>query len=693
MSAAPSLGRLLAPRGVALVGVPGDVSRPGARPLHSLRRHGYGGRIYLVNPGRREIAGLPVYRSVASLPGPVDVAWIGLPAAQAADVVGECGRAAIPFAIVLGAGFAEAGGSGEAEQARLRDAAQRAGVRLVGPNTVGFVNAWDRVALTFSTIGEIDALVPGPLAILSQSGGLGGCLVNRAQDRAFGVGLFVSTGNEADLTLADYLEWIGNDGRAKAIACLVEQVREPDRFARAVRHAAARGVPVVALKLGGSAAGARAARSHTGALVGARDVWRAWARSVGLLEAEDLDQLVEIAAYLARTPPLEGTRLGMVTSSGGVAVMLADALEPRGFTFPMLAPGTVERVAGLLPGYATVTNPLDITAGLPEETFGEVLRAVLGDPCVDAVVVPLTMATAEGGRARAEQVVKAAREVEKPLAVCWAAGSLVREGFRTLDEAQVPLFDSVGRCAAALGASLAQRRFCERVTGARVAAPGPAMERLGLPERGGPLPWAEVRSLLATAGLRLAPEVTVTTEAAACAAAAGLAYPVAVKLLGPLHKTEAGGVRLGLRNGEELLAAVRDLLPRGEGCLIQPMLEGVEVLVGALRDPLLGAFVVLAPGGVYAELSGERAMRPAPLEPADAGAMLGETPALAALLGGYRGRAAADRPALVDALVRAAALAAALGPRLAELDLNPIMVGREGSGATVVDARIILGEC
>lgn len=679
-----SLDRLFEPRAIALVGVPGDLARPGARPFHFLRRHRYPGQLYLVNPGRREIGGVPAYPSLAALPGPVDVAWIGVPGAQAPGVVGECGRLGIPFAVVLGAGFAEAGQ--EAEQARLRETARGAGVRLVGPNTVGFVNAWDRVALTFSTVGEVDAFVGGPTVILSQSGGVGGCLLNRMVDRGAGVGLFVSTGNEADLELADYLDWVIDDGRATTVACLVEQVRSPARLAAAVARALARDVAVLALKLGGSETGARAARSHTGSLVGRRDAWRAWARGVGIVEVGDLEQLLESATQLARTPRLAGHRLGMLTSSGGIAVMLADALEPRGFTFPPLAPATVERVGGLLPRYATVGNPLDITAGLPEETFGEVMAAMLADPGLDALVVPLTMATAEGGRARAEQVVWAARDAPKPVAVYWPSGSLVEKGLEALEDARIPLFLSLGTCAAALGASLEYRRLRDRP-----ASPAPPAAAVTVPERTGPLAWDETRRLLDDAGIPVAPEVVVTSEAEAVAAARRLTFPVVVKLLGPLHKTEAGGVRVGLRGAEAVLAAVRELLPRGvkDGrCLIQPMLDGVEVLVGAVRDPVLGPFVVLAPGGVHAELYGARAMCPAPVTPADAEAMLAETPALAALVAGYRGRPAADHAALLDAVVRVGALAAALGPRLAELDLNPLVVGREG--ATVVDARILL---
>jgi len=681
-----TLGRLFAPRSIALVGVPGDTSRPGARPLHFLRRHGYPGRLYPVNPRHPVIGDLPAYPSLGALPEVPDVAWIGLPAGQADEALLECGQVGVRFAVVLGAGFAETGEPGAAAQARLAERARLAGVRVLGPNTVGFVNAWDRVALTFSTVGKLDAMRPGAVALLSQSGGLGGCLLDRAADRGLGVGLFVSTGNEADLSLADYLEWLIDDGRTRAVACLVEQVRDPERVAAAVRRAAANGVAVVALKLGASSTGSRAARSHTGAMAGRHDAWRAWARAAGVIEVTELDHLIETAAYLAHAPALEGPRMAMVTSSGGVAVLVADALEPKGYSFVPLADDTARRVGRLLPSYVTVTNPLDITAGLPDETFGEVLAEVGRDPRVDVVVVPLTMASAGRGSARAEQVARAARASAKPVVVCWPGGGLVREGFRVLDEARVPLFPTVSSCATALGAALAFRAVRGRPERAVPAAPA-----VVAPAGAGPVSWSAARTLLASVGLTLVPEVIVRDEAEASAIAPGLRYPVAVKVLGPLHRTDVGGVRLGVSTPDALLTAVREVRPLGEACLVQPMIDGVEVLVGALRDPELGPFVLVAPGGVRTELYGERAMVRAPCDREGAEALLRECRALDALLDGHRGAPPADRVALVDLIVRTAGLAAALGHRLDALDLNPVIVGAaSGGGAAIVDARIVL---
>jgi len=295
------------------------------------------------------------------------------------------------------------------------------------------------------------------------------------------------------------------------------------------------------------------------------------------------------------------------------------------------------------------------------------------------------MATAGGGAARAEHVIKAAHGSTKPVVVCWPGGSLVRKGVRALDKAGVPLFATISSCAAALGAALAFREMRERPPRRR----GHVVS-VTVPAGPGALPWRSVSALLAHAGLRMASEVIVRNVGEAQEAASRLTYPVVVKALGPLHRTEVGGVRLGVSGLGELLDAVRAVRPLGEACLIQPMIEGVEVLVGALRDAEFGPLVMLAPGGVQAELYGERALAPAPCDADAAERLIRECRALDALLRGYRGGPAADRASLVETITRAAALAAGLGPRLVALDLNPVIVGPPGVGATVVDARIVL---
>jgi acyl-CoA synthetase (NDP forming) len=295
------------------------------------------------------------------------------------------------------------------------------------------------------------------------------------------------------------------------------------------------------------------------------------------------------------------------------------------------------------------------------------------------------MAATDGGAERAGEIVRAGRATPTPLAVCWPSGSLVEPGMRVLREGRVPLFSTVEGCATALGAALAFARA--RGT---APAPGPVECREAPPaaDRVDILPWAGVRALLDPAGIRLADEVVVRSVADATAAAPGLRYPVAVKVLGVAHRTEVDGVRLGITEAGGMIGAVRELLPRGEGCLVQPMVAGIEVLVGALRDPGLGPFVLVAPGGVEAELYGERAMRPAPVGPAEAARMVGECPGLDARLRGHRGAEGADRAALADVIARVSALAAGLGTRLVELDLNPVIVGQRG--AVAVDARVVL---
>ena len=448
------------------------------------------------------VGDLPAYPSVDALPEPPDVAWIGLPAAQAADAVLACGRAGVPFAVVLGAGFAETGESGAAEQARLVECARRAGVRLLGPNTVGFVNAWDRVALTFSTVGKLDALAPGPVALLSQSGGLGGCLLDRAADRGLGVGLFVSTGNEADLSLADYLDWLVEDGRARAIACLVEQVRQPDRVAAAVERAAARGIAVVALKLGALPTGSRAARSHTGSLAGGRDAVAGLGAGRGPARGDR-----------ARPPRRDGGAPwpGRRPSRGrawrwrrrrAASRCCSPTRSSRGASpSPRWRGRRCDRVGALLPPYVTVANPLDITAGLPDETFGEVLAAVARDPGIDVVVVPLTMATAGGGATRAAHVVKAGAQGRR--SPSWSAGREGGSSARGSGRSTRPACRSSPRCRAAPPRSAPRSRSARSGTRPPARVP-PVVAASWRRRRAGPLPWASVHALLGGAGLRMA---------------------------------------------------------------------------------------------------------------------------------------------------------------------------------------------
>lgn len=684
------LAEFLAPRSIALVGCPSDLTRPGARPLVYLRKHGYPGHVYPVNPRHGEIGGLPAYPALDALPERPDIAWIGVPGPEVASVLEECARLKIPGAVILTAGFGETDDEGRRRQEDLKRIADAAGITVLGPNMLGFINFWERVPLTFSSAGTLEPLLPGALAIVSQSGALGGVVVNRAFDRRIGLSTMISTGNEIGVTASECLEYFAEDPRTQAVALVAEGIRDGARFREGAARLLEAGKALVALKVGRSATGQRNALTHTGALAGSHEAFRAVARQLGIVEADTLDELVEIAGFLSRERRAVTRGVAVLTTSGGASIMAADQLEAARVPMPRLAPATVRALAGLLPPYAvTRDNPVDVTAGLGEPLFEQTLGVLVAAPEVDGVVVAITSGP---GPERGEMIARAARGADKPVAVCWLTGSPIDAGVGILDGHGVPCFRNPRTLALALAASRdvgsardAWRRRPARP--ARAAAVGP------LPARA--LTYAETAALARSAGVPLVPEALVARPEDAVRAARRLGFPVALKVVGAdfAHKTEAGALALGLPDAAAVGAAARRLgrAARGrrvEGLLVQRMVRGIEVIVGITRDPTFGPLLVVGAGGVQAELLGDTACRPLPVTRPEIRAMLDEVRTLGPLLRGFRGAPAADVPALVDAIAGVARLAASLGERLVGLDVNPLLVGPRGRGVWAVDVLI-----
>jgi acyl-CoA synthetase (NDP forming) len=684
------LAAFLKPRSVALVGCPSDLTRPGARPLVYLQKHGYPGQVYPVNPRHAEIGGLRAYPSLADLPERPDAVWIGVPGGDVPAVLEEAARLKIPNAIILTAGFGETDAAGRARQEALRAIADAAGMTVLGPNMLGFINCWDRVPLTFSPAGGIDRLIPGALGIASQSGALGGVVVNRAFDRMIGVSAMVSTGNEIGITVSECLEYFAEDPRTQAVALVAEGIRDGERFKAAAARLLETGKPLVALKLGRSSTGRRNALTHTGALAGSHEAWRAVARQLGIIDVETFEELVEVAGFLCRERRSPRRGVGVLTTSGGASIMTADQLEARGLALPRLSASTGQALAALLPEHAvTRDNPVDVTAGLSEALFEQVLATVVGDERIDVV---LTAVTGARGVERARNVARVAHVADKPVVVCWLGGSLTDAGVSVLDTEGVACFRNPRTAALALAAvrDFAAARRARAPRNARRATPehAPVRPPAGRP---GPLPYTEAAALARRAGIPLAPEALVATPAAAARAARRLGFPVVLKVVARdlPHKTDAGVLALNLRTADEVSRAARRLLTtarryRVEGLLVQRMVGGVEVLAGVTRDPTFGLLLVVGAGGVQAELLGDTTARPLPVTRGEILTMLGEVRSLG-VLRGFRGAPAADVPALVAAVAGVARLAGALGERLQALDVNPIVVGARGRGAWAVD--------
>jgi acetate---CoA ligase (ADP-forming) len=681
------LAAFLAPRSIALVGVPGDLARPGARPLVFLLKHGYSGRIFPVNPRRTEIGGLRAYPALADLPERPDTVWVGVPGPDVLGVLQEAGRLRIPNAVILTAGFGETDADGRRREQALQAVAARDGITVLGPNMLGFINFWERIPLTFSAAGGLDRLLAGGLGVVSQSGALAGAVVNRADDRLVGMSAMVSTGNEAGITLAECLDYFADDPRTQVVAMIAEGIRDGARFRTAAARLLEAGKPLVALKVGRSEAGRRNALTHTGALAGSHAAWRAVARQLGIIEVDTFDDMIEIAAYHARERrPVTG-RVGVLTTSGGASIMLADQLEARGLRMPRLSAPTVAGLGALLPEHArTRDNPVDVTAGMPEGTFEKVLATLVADAGLDVLI---TAVTGAAGVERAQTVVRVARATDTPVVACWLGGSQTEDGLRVLDAEGLPAFRNPRTAAAALASAL-------DVAAARAAWRG-RRPLTAPPIAGADESYAALSALARRAGVPLAAEALVATPAAAARAARGLGFPVAVKVVARdlPHKSDVGALALNVPNAPAVSRIATRLLRRArgtavEGLLVQPMAPaGVEVLVGVTRDPTFGLMLVVGAGGVQTELLADTTSRPLPVTRAEIVAMLGEVRSLRSLEG-VRGAPAADVPALVQAVAGVARLAQALGDRLRSLEANPVIVQPRGKGAVAVDLLVSL---
>jgi acetate---CoA ligase (ADP-forming) len=690
-------GRLrafLAPRSIALVGIPGDEGSPLARPLFALRRHGFTGAVYPVNPRRSAIGGERCYPALAALPEPPDLAWIAVPGHRVPAVLDECIAVGIRHAVVVSAGFAESDASGAARQAAIAERARIHGLTVLGPNSIGFVNAWERVPLSFSTAVEVPALIAGDVAIVSQSGGLGGAVFNRLQDRHVGISYLVSTGNEADVRLDECLEFLVEDERTSVIVLIVEGVRDGQAFRRAAARALEADKPVVALRLGLTAVGGRLARSHTGAIVGSARAWDGVARQLGIVTVDDLADVPDAVIWSRRAGARHARRVAVITSSGGAAVHVADRLGAAGFELPPLPPAAERALREVLPAYATPANPLDITAGLPEATFAAAVQAVARSGGYDALLMPLTMLAPEQARVRVGTVAELAGGLDTPVAFCWLGGSLAGPGIEAADRHGLASFTSVGGAVAAMAAARTRAEARERWLGrGREAAPVP----LDGPGRG-VLPHGAVLALCERFGIAMPPQALVKDAAAAVSAARRLGYPVALKAVGAdfLHKSDRQALRLGIGDAGGLERAVRELeaVVAGSACegfLVQRMVEGAEVAVGVVRDETFGPLLMVGPGGTAVELSEEHRCLPLPATAAEIRTVLDAVPSFRTFRG-YRHVPPRDRHALVETIEHVARLALALGPALAEIDVNPVMVGPEGKGAWAVDVVVVMDE-
>jgi acetyl coenzyme A synthetase (ADP forming)-like protein len=688
-AAAASMKLLFEPEVVAVIGASRQRGKIGAEIFFNLVSNGFTGKLVPVNPQAKEILGQKCYPSLSDVPGPVDLAVIAIPADRVGAAVDECAAKGVKAIIVITAGFSETGAEGRQREATLVEKIRAAGIRMVGPNCMGLVNTDPEVRLDAS-FGPVYPPA-GRVALSSQSGALGLALLDYASKLNLGISTFVSVGNKADVSGNDLIQYWAEDPRTDVILLYLESFGNPVRFSRIARRVA-RKKPIVAVKSGRSAAGSRAASSHTGALAESDKVVDALFRQAGVIRTGTLEELFDVAVLLAHQPVPRGRRVGILTNAGGPGILAADACEAWGLELPALSPSTAAKLRDFLPEAASVRNPVDMLASASPEEYRKAIKTMLADERLDSVLVIFIPPVATNAEAVAAAIVEGAKGSKRTVLATFMSAKGTPPGM-----AAIPCYPFPESAAIALARVAVYGEWRREPPGTVpkfddvAAARARTVVDRALAAGGGWLSPADTQELLAAFGIPVASAEVAQDEAAAAAAARRLGFSVVVKAVGPtiLHKTEVGGVRLDLADEPAVRKACRDLQARlGSGLsdfLVQTMVPGgVEVIVGLTQDPTFGPLVLYGSGGTMVELLGDVAFRLHPLTDVDVAAMLDEVKGTA-LLRGYRGAPRADEASLKDLLLRVSALAETC-PEIAEMDCNPVKVLEKG--VRVVDARV-----
>ena len=688
-----SMARLLTPGSVAVIGASRDPATVGHQVLRNLLAGGFAGPVYPVNPGAAHVASVKAYPSVLDVPDPVDLAVIAVPAPAVLGVVEQCARKGVKDLVVLSAGFGEVAG-GVAAQVALRDLARRDGMRVVGPNCIGVVNTAVGLDATFSPY----APRPGRIAMQSQSGALGIALLERSARLGLGVSSFVSVGNKADVSGNDLLQYWEDDPATDVVLLYLESFGNPRKFSRIARRVSRR-KPIVAVKSGRSAAGVRAASSHTAAMASPDVAVDALFRQTGVIRVDTLDELFDMALLLGSQPLPAGRRVAIVGNSGGPGILASDACDGAGLEVPELSPETQAALRDIVDANGAIANPVDLVASATPAIYQQALRLVLADERVDAAIVICTPTFAASPERVAAVLEPAAAGVGKPVVACFLATPQVppaAHGRRGGPRAGV-LVARTRRPGAGPGGHV--RRVAATPTRARsrcwTGSIPTAPARSWRPSCRTPRTAAGCRRHRSTncstpPGCRSSAARPSAAPSRPGSAAAQLGLPVALKATGPdlVHKSDVGGVQLDLDTDADVSAAYDEMVARlGDrmtGAVVQQMAApGIETIVGVVQDPLFGPLVMFGLGGVATELLGDRSFRVLPLTDLDA-AELVRSLRSSPLLFGYRGSPRVAVDALEDVLQRVARLAARV-PEVAELDLNPVIVSADG--AVTVDCR------
>ncbi|NPV09327.1 MAG: acetate--CoA ligase [Anaerolineae bacterium] len=688
------------PRSIAVIGASRDEGKLGHAVLQALIESGFPGQVFPINPNADELLGLPAYPSVLDCPGEVDLAVILIPSRLVPAVMRQCGEKGVKGVIVITAGFREVGAEGMRLEQELVEVARSYGIRMVGPNCLGYLDTITPFNASFAP------LMPdrGPVAFMSQSGAIASSILDLAKQRGLGLSRFVSLGNKADLNETDFLAAWGEDDQTSVIMAYLEDIKDGPAFMETARRVT-KTKPVISIKSGSTTAGTRAVSSHTGALAGSEAAYNAAFRQVGVIRAHTIEDLFDYSEALARQPLIRDDGVCVITNAGGPGVMAADAVEHAGLRLAGLTPETMARLREHLPAAASVLNPVDVLGDAQADRYAMALQAVLEDPNVNAVVVILTPQAVTEVEETARAVAEIAQTAETPIFACWIGGELTAGAVSLLTAQGVPAYPEPERAVRSIRAMLEQRRWLERapfcpptfdIERARIQSVFDVARRDGRLQIGD----AEAREVMEAIGLRVPRSELARDADEAVRIAEGIGYPVVMKIASPdiLHKSDIGGVKVGIQSITDVRDAFDLIMYRARrhapdaeiwGCQVQQMIRGGrEVILGMNKDPQFGPLMMFGLGGIYVEALRDVAFRVAPMDELEAREMIGEIRAIR-LLQGVRGEPPADVDSVVDALLRLSYLVTEY-PEIVELDINPLVVYEAGRGAVGLDMRLVL---
>lgn len=697
------LSPLLRPRSVAVVGATEKEGFGGSTVRNLLNWTAGNPTVFFVNPNRQQVMGAPCFRSLRDLPSPVECAVICTPAPTVIPLLREAAQAGAKAAVVYAAGFREAGAEGEKLEQQLVDTAAEYGMLIAGPNCAGIVNVSDRIPLYGLPL--LENIRSGHTAVIGQSGQIISNLLN-CQDLAFS--LVISSGNEAVTTTADYLEFLAADNRTQIILLYLEGIRQGYRFVQALAECAKQGKTVIVLKTGRSERAAAVARSHTGSLVGSDATFEALCRKYALIRVDDLDEMIacaQIASVLHQPGSRVGFSFAMAHMSGGEAAIFSDLAAESGLLLSKFAGETTHRLRQLLPEFATVSNPLDMTAALAydEEVLADALETVLSDPSVDGLVVShnipeeIARENLDFHRRVAAALLRAKQRTSKPLIVVSGLPTPNPSYLMQYREIGVPVIAGAKKALLALARTARHRSEQVKVKDRLARSDIPPLPRVPLDAR----TEYSLKASLATLGFPVPRGYLVRSARQAADRASQLGFPVVLKIQSPdvPHKSDVGGVALNLRTAEEVIDAYESIVhavtsrvPHAcvDGVLVEEMIAGgLEVIIGVKNDPDLGPTLVFGPGGIFVEIFGRPVTVMAPITYDEALELLEEGP-LRQLLAGFRGSPPRDTSALAQLLVLVGRLASTYSDRIVELDLNPVLVRETGRGVVVADALAVM---